>query len=173
MVAQFRKVTLSTAIDEYKEFLNGELENTYAVLYAPNKCYLAVVDQSGRLEIQDNVDKFDLNGIFEARVFNQVAELRWLNELAGKGSRAVISDASFPNAVGTIRQTYLMWGRSTGQVVGDWTQFAEARIGAYLVPLKNIKKDSYARFTAIEYLDEYHDGNVAVTDERLTGIEIA
>jgi hypothetical protein len=38
--------------------------------------------------------------------------------------------------------------------------------------LKSVAKDAYAKFTAIEYLGEYEDGNVAIAEERLTGIEI-
>jgi CRISPR-associated protein (TIGR03984 family) len=172
MAEQFTQVTLSEAIDDYKQFLGSKFEKTYAILYAPNKCFLAVLNALGNFEVKDNADNFDPNKVFEARVFNQAAELRWLNESGGKGKMAIVSDASFPNAVDTIPQTYLLWGRSTGKLVGDWTQFAEARIGAFFVPLKSVAEGAYAKFTAIEYLGEYEDGNVAVAEERLTGIEI-
>jgi CRISPR-associated protein (TIGR03984 family) len=70
-------------------------------------------------------------------------------------------------------QTYLLWGQSTGNFSGDgeWTQFGEARIGAFFVPVPNIAPKGYAQITAVEYLKEYEDGNVAVADERLTGIK--
>jgi CRISPR-associated protein (TIGR03984 family) len=171
MAEQPRQVTLSEATDAYKNFLGGELDKAYAILYAPNKCFLALLNKSGAFEVKDNAAKFDISRVFEARIFNKGAELRWLNEADGKGQMAIISDASFPDAVGTIPQTYLLWGRSTGIFDGDWTQFAEARIGAFHVPLPKVPAQDYARLMAIEYLKECEDGNVAVADERLTGIE--
>jgi CRISPR-associated protein (TIGR03984 family) len=145
------------------------LPKTFAVLYAPDKCYLALVDSSGKFEVKDNVSSFDVNKVFEARVFNAERELRWLK---GYGT-VVISDASFTGSdfVGKLDQKYLMWGQGADKSHNGWTRFATARIGAFHVPVELKSNETYARFTAVEYLKGYKDGNVAVVDERLTGIE--
>jgi CRISPR-associated protein (TIGR03984 family) len=154
-----------------KDFVSSSspLPKTIAVLYAPDKCYLALVDSSGNFEVKDNVSSFDVNKIFEARVFNVDGELRWLK---GYGS-VVISDASFAGGdfVGKFVQRYLLWGQSADESQNGWTTFATARIGAFHVPVELEPNESYARFTGVEYLKRYDDGNVAVVDERLTGIE--
>lgn len=135
---------------------------SYAILYAPKKCYLArfdgakFVDEKGEIKVEEV-------GVYEARIFNSEKELRWLSS----GEMKIISDADFPNST-KLDQNYLLWGKKSDLTANGWTQFAEARIGAFFVP-KEISTD-YAQFTAVEYLSEFEDGNVAVIDERLTGI---
>lgn len=172
------EINLATALQSFANGFGKDLsERTYAVLYTPSNCHLAILQGP---EFHDANGKIETASIFEARVFNDKAEMRWLNIADGFGKAVVLStkdkqifaDKKDESYVGTIDQDYLLWGRSTGTYVGDWTQFAEARIGAFLVPLKSVAKDAYAKFTAIEYLDEYADGNVAVAEERLTGIEL-
>lgn len=154
--------------DETKliEAVEGFEANSFAILYSPNKCWLALFDGT---KFVDEKGEIDVSRVFEARVFNSEKELRWLNDADGKGKSTVISDASFPDAIGTITQNYLLWGEVSpnNRTNGNWTEFAEARIGKFHVP---IKTTSRAHFTAIEYLCEFADGNVAVIDERLTGI---
>lgn len=152
------QVTLSNAVKDFDA-------NSYAILYAPKSCFLALFD--GTNFVDENNNPIDISDVFEARVFNADKELRWINETNGKGKSTIISDANFPDAT-VIEQKYLFWGKRNGQSSNGWTQFAEARIGAFYVP-KVINTD-YAQFTAVEYLGEYEDGNVAVVDERLTGI---
>jgi CRISPR-associated protein (TIGR03984 family) len=162
--------TLADALNNYKDqgFLG---EKAFAILYTPQHCHLALVDNTGKFFNQ--AGEFIPQGVFEARIFNDKAELRWLHESNGKGRFAIISDSSFPNNAGTIKQTYLLWGESMGPSQNGWTEFAEARIGSFLVPVAGLsaEKKCKAQFTAIEYLGEFEDGNVAVVDERLTGIE--
>lgn len=159
---------LSQCVNDFVSSV-GPLQKIFAVLYAPDKCYLTLVDSSGNFELKDNVSRFDVNKIFEARVFNADRELRWLR---GYGT-LIISDASFAGGdfVGKLDQRYLLWGKSADKSQDRWTIFATARIGAFHVPVELKPNESYARFTAVEYLKKYDDGNVAVVDERLTGIE--
>lgn len=161
--------TLEEAIDEYREILDDD-EKAYAILYTPRDCHLLLVDKAGKFF--DNDGEFMPQNVFEARIFNHKAELRWLNESDGRGKMAIISEKSFPDTVDTIRQIYLLWGESLGanNQIG-WTKFATARIGSFYVPVQLEVGQTYARFTAVEYLRKYEDGNVAVVDERLTGIE--
>jgi CRISPR-associated protein (TIGR03984 family) len=172
------QISLTAAVKRFITGFGKDLsKQTFAVLYAPSKCHLAILQGQ---EFHDANGKIDTASVFEARVFNEKAEMRWLNIASGIGKAVVLStdDNQFfdskkdENYVDIINQDYLLWGRSTGKPVGDWTQFAEARIGPFLVPLKSVGKDAYAKLTAIEYLGEYEDGNMAVAEERLTGIEI-
>lgn len=144
-------------------------EKTFALFYAPNRCFLALVDKNGNVEVKDNTNKFDLEKVFEARIFNETAELRWLKGFGEK----IISDEIFTsdeNFVKKLDQFYLVWGKKNDSPKDNWTQFATARIGAFHVP-KSINAD-YAQFTAVEYLmSEGENGNVFVADERLKGIE--
>lgn len=151
-----------TLLDAVKDFE----ANSYAILYSSDKCYLALFDG---VKFVDEKGELDITRVFEARIFNSEKELRWLNESGGKGVSIVISDASFSDAIERNKEIkYLFWGKKNGEPANGWTQFAEARIGAFYVP-KEIFSD-YAQFTAIEYLGEFADGNIAVIDERLTGI---
>ena len=74
--------------------------------------------------------------------------------------------------VDVIPQKYLLWGQSTNKVKANWTEFAEARIGAYYVPIKIDSANKYAQIEVLEYLKSYEeqDGNVAVFEERLIRI---
>src|SRR5437764_529661 len=106
-------ITLKEALEEYKRSIAGD-ELSYAILYTPSKCYLALVDASGNFEVQDSADKFSADNIFEARIFNTQAELRWLKSCGA----AIITEETFKSDkdfVGTNPQSYLLWGQSTGK----------------------------------------------------------
>ena len=156
------EITLIKAVEGFEA-------NSYAILYSPKKCHLAIfngtkfVDESGEIDVKKS-------GVYEARVFNTEKELRWLSS----GKTKTLTDADLlaeKDFAGKIdNQKYLLWGQSTGKIKGNWTEFAEARIGAFFVPIANVADKGYAQFTAVEYLKEFEDGNVAVFEERLTGI---
>ncbi|CAN5809647.1 hypothetical protein BH20ACI4_BH20ACI4_15470 [soil metagenome] len=173
--------SLSESVQEFIRGFSESFPKTFALLYSSSHCYLALVDEQGKFEVKDNAEKFALDKVFEARVFNEDAELRWLNETNGYGSSAVLSENEFSffdekskpnNCVKTIMQNYLLWGEVSpnNKASENWTEFAEARIGKFYVP---VKTGSRACFTAIEYLKSFEDqdGNVAVIDERLKGIK--
>lgn len=192
------QINLTDAVKSFIEGFGKDLpEKTFAVLYAPNKCHLAILQGQ---EFHDANGKVEMGPIFEARVFNDKAEMRWLNIASGSGKTVILcSDdskkffSSEPKLfktkfsedgkdvekeiVDVIPQNYLLWGESVGASINDsWAQFAEARIGAFFVPISDDKISGKnkvrAMFTAIEYIGVYVDGNVAVAEERLTGIEI-
>jgi CRISPR-associated protein (TIGR03984 family) len=185
---------LDAALEDFvKGFGDAFPAETYAVLYAPGSCFLAKVSGARFQSRKGEIDAVK-EAVFEARVFNDTAELRWLNQANGMGPTVVLCENNsrrffgvdpqpFGTKVGgenkplagTIKQTYLLWGESVGASLEGWTQFAEARIGSFFVPIAGVRDDKKrrAQFTAIEYLGEYEDGNVAVAEERLTGIELA
>lgn len=150
--------------------VKGFEANSFAILYSPKHCYLAkfngeqFVNENGEIDVEKEK-------IYEARVFNAEKELRWVKGYKSK----MLSDSELKKEnsfVDTISQKYLLWGQSTNLTKGDWTQFAEARIGAFFVPIKIDGANKYAQIEAVEYLKSYEDqdGNVAVFEERLKGI---
>ncbi len=175
--------------------------HAYALLYAPRRCHLALLKTGGKFYGASfshsngalHEEAINPDSIYEARIFNSHAELRWLNHTDKEGGACVVlSEADVSDFFSTGNQanqpdiespavphkmfdtitdrTYLIWGESTKHTEDSWTQFATARIGAFAVPVGNLKQHSRAHFTAVEYLKIYTDGNVGVFDERLTGI---
>ena len=183
---QSRQVKLYISHKEQTD-LEAAIKNfptgSWAILYSPKHCHLAKLE-NGQFEIAEsekdgiNVKKVSFEQIYEARIFTEKAELRWLKD-EKDGTAVILSedenlqfDAKVSDKTYTaICQKYLLWGQSTNTTDGNWTQFAEARIGAFFVPIANVADKGYAQFTAVEYLKEFEDGNVAVFEERLTGIK--
>jgi len=181
--------TLAQTVKEYFS-VYGE---GFALLYSPRSAYLATLKSENHFIASSGTEispvtlrEKDWQDVFEARIFNDAAELRWLNRENGEGPAVVLCERGNkslfnvkPKPVENIyariqpAHGYLFWGRSTGKAIGEWTQFAEARIGAFFLPLKNVAHGSYAQFRAVEYFGEYDDGNIAVAEERLTEIALA
>ncbi len=183
--ADNEQITLTTALESFVEAFAGKVPDTWALLYAPTTCFFAALKNRALLTEEAEID-LEKAAVYEARIFNDTGELRWLNREDGKGTAVVLcgdpslvffgATAKEKQLRGTIRQTYLLWGESAGASDGNgWTKFAEARVGSFFVPVDGVAegKKRRARFTALEYLGEHADGNVAVVDERLTGIELA
>jgi CRISPR-associated protein (TIGR03984 family) len=172
-----------------KKFFNT-FGRAKALLYTPKECHLAFLDCDSSFFRPDKT--IVVGEIFEARIFNETAELRWLKRSGGADTAVVLSKsnqkclADEPSqdveVFDFIHQHYLLWGEelesktNEGQQQSkaspkEWTRFAAARIGSFYVPVTLNAGETRARFTAVEYLKKYADGNVAVCDERLTGIE--
>src|SRR5436853_5565017 len=89
--------------DALKEFFTAlaqkqkENEVAFALLYAPRHCYLALARKDGEgakfFNAEGEINLKEAEDVFEARVFNSVAELRWLNERDGMGLARVLADA--------------------------------------------------------------------------------
>jgi CRISPR-associated protein (TIGR03984 family) len=125
--------------------------------------------------------------VFEARLFNENCELRWLNRLAGEGDAALISkveqqsltglEAMAPKACERLSQQYLLWGeKARSQPKAEsWRRLADARIGKLDIPLaEDFAQEQRVYLKTCEYLavvDDY--GNVAVVEERLVKLEVA
>lgn len=173
--------SLSEAIEEFTEKVCQSSSENFGIFYSPSECFLAQMNNENDFEYIDKKAKsttVNLNKVFEARIFNENAELRWLNETNGYGSAVVLCDNEFlffgenskaEVCIGKNEQNYLLWGKRIGDSLRGWTKFATARIGVFYVPVTLTKKE-YAIFEAVEYFGEFEDGNVAVIDERLTGI---
>ncbi len=71
-------------------------------------------------------------------------------------------------------QKYILWGETVENTFPSLLgKLAQSRIGSICVPVTGLTADKRVYLTAIEYLkadEEY--GNVAVVEERLTGLEV-
>ena len=181
---QAKDITLDAAISASQ----NHLKDAIALLYSPQKCQLAKFKEDGRLyDAYDRVIKVQYTSIdiFEARIFNEKGELRWLNRNNGKGDSAFISESevvldSFKpletKEVEPLGQQYLLWGEKakTPSEKAGWQRLAEARIGKLDIPLSTPLKDKNRVFLkSIEYIAEVDKfGNCAVIEERLIKLEV-
>lgn len=162
------------------------IEGAIALLYSPQNCTMARLSPDGTL--RDAGDRaVDLTSVFEARLFNPLCELRWLNRLAGVGDAALISEAAQnsltgfaakdPQSCEPLPQQYLLWGeRARSKATAkSWQRLADARIGKLDIPLsQEFEQDQRVCLKTCEYLacaDDY--GNMAVIEERLVKLEVA
>lgn len=176
-------LSLPEALRQCQAVLGLPNVQTYALLYAPQYCCFAHLDTAGTLR-NEHGQALATEVIFEARLFNATAELRWLHVSAGRGRAALLSEddtltlfggqSHQEKIVGRIVQRYLLWGAGTGTPYPTgWSQLAAARTGAFSVPVEQVEKNRRVQLTAVEYLKEYQYGNVGICEERLTGFVVA
>lgn len=112
----------------------------------------------------------DLTGVFEMRAFTTDTELRWRNTSAGTGTAVQVSDGATGQR---LRHERLLWGVAVDpQPATGWVALHDARIGVLDVPVGGSKPTHghLVWLQVVEYLEEDQHGNVAVVDERLTGL---
>jgi CRISPR-associated protein (TIGR03984 family) len=149
------------------------------LFYSPITCQFGKIQAN---TITDKEDKIlDLAKIFEARIFNSQAELRWLNRSNGMGNAVLLSEQNIQNyldkdestiqAIDIIDSQYLLWGEGTGKKQRDWSYISAARTGKIAVPIENINRNDRVKLRFREYLSicDRH-GNVAIVEERLKGL---
>lgn len=155
---------------------NGE---ALALVYTAGRCALARVTLDGSLDFGP-AQTVELDSIYEARVFGPGGELRWRHPGGGEPAAMALMVAPLPSApclelppiVGTLRQSYLLWGEGTDvPTTQGWSWLGAARIGTMAVPLVGIARRGRACLRTVEYLCRYQHGNVAVAEERLVGLE--
>ncbi|MHB1557391.1 MAG: type III-D CRISPR-associated protein Csx19 [Isosphaeraceae bacterium] len=179
-------LTLEAALSAFQSL---EHKAGIGLFYEPTCCKFACLDDTGRLSGPDG-RSIDVSRIFEARVFRESMELRWLKDPSDdQGHRAVILSEAVPSStlgdpwtrleiektpvIGTLPQTYLLWGEGTGKSLGDgWCELATPRIGSLPVPIPNVAPHGRVVLRTREYLAEYAHGNVAVFEERLVRLEV-
>lgn len=164
-----------------------KIEGAIALLYSPRDCQFA------RLRCQDDTVQFldhedqpiDVSKVFEARIFNDQAELRWLNQECGKGRSVLLSEQEKRlqdyEAIDTLAdlehldQHYLLWGEGwtkPEQWSEQWGRLTLARIGTIPVPIANLQQSNTVALKVREYLGADDYGNLSVVEERLLGLEI-
>ena len=130
--------------------------------------------------LHDWEGRVDLAPVFEARVFDGVRELRWLNESGGRGRAVLLAedDAKLPAGFGetlpamhafhTLDQQHLLWGEAEPSDGSGWTTLYAPRIGSLTVPVETSDR---VRLIVREYVAvEAEHGNAYVADERLVGL---
>ena len=172
-------VTLAEAINNYRDVLEGAI----ALLYSPTVCHFLRLTKQ---EFYNSSGKIDnLNDVFEARVFTEHCELRWLNQDSGQGKMVLISESeqllkSFKplelKECEALTQKYLLWGepaKNQPQTPG-WQRLAEARIGKLDIPFdRELKQKQRVYLKTYEYLGKVDNyGNVSVIEERLVKLEV-
>jgi CRISPR-associated protein (TIGR03984 family) len=165
-------VTLVGALSAYASVLG---EGRCALLYSPSRCVVASVADDGNLL---SPTAFRLDEVFEARVFGADAELRWLHTGGGSGRAALVNErhgAETREVLDTKNGTYLVWGSGTGeQPMPGWSVVSEARVGSIAVPVADLAAGGRVVLRYTEYLaPEDEHGNVAVIEERLSGMGVA
>lgn len=189
-------ITLTQAIEDYQKLLS--LSPAIALLYSPQTCQLAILNKNSELinsQEEKIASEYKINHIFEARIFNENYELRWLNTDQGYGKAAIVSEENFDNLwkkdtitseenfpnlwkqnnseefLETVDTSYLLWGKkTTTQLENQWQRLTIARIGYVDIPLKTQSSRVYLKTK--EYLKKVdYFGNVAVFEERLIKLE--
>jgi len=188
-VSTRQKLPLADALSAFAKVIGAEPAT--ALLYSPRRCTLAVFT-GGALHGPDG-QPVDTAGVFEARVFCETAELRWLNDPSPEQChRAVILSEREQQALSewqpekqagviwTLPQTYLLWGEGTGNsehagkpLAPGWSELATARIGALPVPVANVGKKQRVCLHSVEYIVEAEHGNAVIFDERFVKLEVA
>lgn len=114
----------------------------------------------------------ELTGVFELRAFDAHRELRWWHTGGGRGPARELTDQTVgvPGARSWSAYQRLLWGAVSTAAPG-WATLSEARIGSLQVPVPTpAPSGAQVWLEAVEYVTEDAHGNVAVVDERLTGL---
>jgi CRISPR-associated protein (TIGR03984 family) len=172
-----KDLTLSEALQQSATLFT----QTIALLYSPALCQFATFSE-GNLYDED-LEIIDLTTVYEARVFSEKGELRWLNNSDGVGRAVLLSEEPLSDHFSlevdlenlhSIDQTYLLWGKgiSTNTQTG-WSQIGKSRVGTISIPFKGVRSGMYVCLNAREYLQEVDQhGNVSVVEERLIGLSV-
>ncbi|WP_297080361.1 CRISPR-associated protein Csx19 [Thermoleptolyngbya sp. M55_K2018_002] len=181
-------ISLEDALNQVKDLMPGAI----ALLYSPQACSFGRLESDGRVTICRNGKQgwqeqtLDLSPMFEARVFDEQAELRWLSIPGSKGKAVLISETElgkkFADDTGELsylkaaEQTYLLWGEPLNKVKqaapANWSILSAARIGTMPVPIApGSNNQTVVELRSREYLGEIEPyGNVAVQEERLMNL---
>ncbi|MER6274448.1 CRISPR-associated protein Csx19 [Streptomyces sp900105755] len=153
-----------------------------ALLSSPHEHIVARV-RDGHCHTNTTPAVYGLDTVFEARIFNEHRELRWLCKSGTRGRAVILTedpdllpdafthDIAPVAAVDTLDAHYLLWGRPVSGD-SDWTMLHTPQIGTIEVPFPAPDPDRRLRLAAREYVSvEPQHGNAYVSEERLLRIE--
>jgi CRISPR-associated protein (TIGR03984 family) len=161
------------------------LKDAIALLYSPNACqFLRLI--SGTLQDSYGKSVNHLSDVFEARIFTEHCELRWLNRDRGKGDAVLLTEVKQSISgfqvcqqpiEGILDQQYLLWGKpvlNPNNIQDGWQRLAEVRIGKLNIPISERLNDKEQRvyLKTREYINALEYGNCAVIEERLLKLEV-
>jgi CRISPR-associated protein (TIGR03984 family) len=175
-----QNISLQDALNKVQNLMPGAI----GLFYSPQACSFGrladgqvTVCRNGKQGWQEQT--LDLSSVFEARVFNEQTELRWLSIPNSKGKAVWISeelekkfasDSPELTYIKALEQTYVLWGKRLEQPVPEkWSILSAARIGSIAVPISlGANNQDTVILHSREYLGEMGEyGNVAVQEERL------
>ena len=179
------EVELAGAIADCAEALQGAVGLFYSLPW----CRFGQLKQDNNtIKVHDFEGEMQLDLVFEARIFNQTAELRWLKS-GELGTAVLLSEeedwkgANLPdgynkttldNLEALDRSNYLLWGEGTNIQKNGWSCLTAARIGKLYVPIAAIEPKKRVQLVVQEYIGEVEYigkvdkyGNMAVVEERL------
>jgi CRISPR-associated protein (TIGR03984 family) len=148
------------------------------LLYTPD----AVIPvRSDGLAWQSAVGAVGVAGVFEARIWTDQWDLRWVEDEPGSGlgTATLFSEDDDIGLVGepperlpvhaTFDHRYLVWG-VVDETTGDWATTSAARVGAIAVPVSEAAPGDRLVLDAREYLGVIRDnGLCGPVAERLMG----
>jgi CRISPR-associated protein (TIGR03984 family) len=166
--------------------LAAQMDDGTVLAYSRERCLIGRVT-AGQILDADGRDWSSDPTIFEARVFNEILELRWHSDpLRGStGNSVVLTETSTPpgsrwalleklSDLSACDNSYLLWGKAANGATPDWTPLIDSRIGGITVPLAALQPDGRAELATVEYIgvgplpNQLHvHGNSAVIEERL------
>jgi CRISPR-associated protein (TIGR03984 family) len=166
-------ITLAEALSKAA----GELAGAVALLYTPHECRLARF-HTGALRDREGSAIAIVDNAFEARIFNETCELRWLQAAMDGATRvgraALIGEGIAGGAVveaEPLPRSYIVWGQGDGINQAGWSLVSTARIGPLWLPIDGIGAREMVEVTACEYIArDSETGNAYIADERLTGL---
>lgn len=158
-VAELAGATFAQALDA--------APRAFALLITPSRFEVTTVSAVHPSETED---------VYEARLFGERAELRWLATSGGHAVFLTEDRDELPSfftplapvvATGVCDGQYLLWGRGAGEAREGWTTLATERIGSIRVPAE-VEQGGYAAVKTREYIvqDPEH-GNSHIAEERL------
>jgi CRISPR-associated protein (TIGR03984 family) len=171
--------------DTLKKDFGNLLSGAIGLFYSPQACDFGRICKDGTVAILrgNQLETLKLSEVFEARIFNLTAELRWLNILGEGGKAVLLSDGeTSPKKILTtsiepiayvekLEQTYLLWGEPIERKPPDnWDFLATARIGTLAVPQPEGEKSDYVVLNSREYLGVGKYGNLSIVQERLVNL---
>jgi CRISPR-associated protein (TIGR03984 family) len=183
MTVLYRRDLGEASLSEAIEALPGNAPEALALVYSARRCCFARLDGTALI---DSDGKEVGDDAFEARIFSDMFELRWLQsgfQRALRHGRGVLlheepawGGESLPAIRGGLPRQYLLWGRGDPPADGappQWSSLSTARIGTLSVPLGGVPHRARVILRAREYIaEEPEHGNNYVVEERLLGLSI-
>ncbi|MEM8716737.1 MAG: CRISPR-associated protein Csx19, partial [Cyanobacteria bacterium P01_G01_bin.4] len=128
-------------------------QDAIGLFYSSQACAVGRLSQDSSIQILSRSRNgwkqslLEIETIFEARIFSEQAELRWLKNGGDSGDCLYISTIadSLPIEVATqtsfqkcLSQQYLIWGKAddvlTEALAEDWTVVSTSQIGTLAIP---------------------------------------
>jgi CRISPR-associated protein (TIGR03984 family) len=155
------------------------------ITWSPNEVLLSRVVNG--VAIGENGAGINLDGCFEARIFGEWGEIRWLSQFGPTTTVAVGLDipgvplngkeVQSRLALGSIAVSHLVWGTTLANDDANddaegWSTTAEHRIGTLRIPCSSSGERERIALDSVEYISQDEHGNAVVMEELLKGFRV-